>query len=1252
MKNNHEKPFERLTAYARTAKTIAFRAVPVGRTQEFLTGEAEELRNEGKDGYIPSARKLADDCVMLTEVADNIHKRFINETLNNFRLKAVSDGGNDSVEEYVTVYLSGLKKADREKELSKIAVKLKKQIAEAFAAVKYDAKKSMLDALTGDTLVKELIRNYDGLTGEQAAACKRLTKATGYFRPYSETRERMYSASAKGHTIPNRTVDDNLPIFIKNMTAYNRLPEEVKKGLQPLWEHIKGEFECGEPGEVFTFAYAAFIAPQKAIDAYNALIGGVSVDDKHKLKGVNELINEYNNSHKLSKKQKIGGLAKLKKQILTERETLSWLPPVFKSDSDAIMAFYGIKKEFDDKIAGMKVFVPGAKTDLGTVWVKANQLNYLSKKLFDSWNTAEYAIKKAMEEKNPRSPRKSAKAYYDKLDKDYKAVSFFSVADVLDAVNRFGPEGIAGNVNWRTLAGYVRTRMAEALAKAEKDYAAAVKTVGKLKSNQYLRQQKEEDQKTARFRIRRALDQLIDIKNDVLIFSCGKEGPSDLNEEFYGTNIAPWEEFGPMMTKAYNSIRNYISGKQYSTDKIRLYFGSDGFLGGWDINKEKVNRGVLMKEGGKYYLGVVAPHCSRLFESPEAYSKDSPLVRLRNRNLDVTKQFKRMFITTEGNHKIYHPSQRLIDIAESHKDDDKQPYTREETTLFIDHYKKCIQMTHAFDIFGMRFRETESYANLKEFYEEAQGYCYKTWFDGVSKKFVRDAVRRGDLLLFEITCQDMSPCHHGKDGNYKVILEEIMSERNTETNTIHICGGAAVYYRPASLKRKVTHPKGVPIANKNPHATKPTRTLNYDLYKDRRYMEDRYMFHLPVEFFSDVPSSRAAQLNDDVKRIVREDPGMYVLGINRGERNLVSIAVTAPDGTIVEQKNLNVFDGFDYREKLDSLEKERNTDRRSWDAVRKIKNVKEGYLSRAVGEIIRLVKKYNCIVAMENLDMEFRRGRQKFEKNVYQQFESAVIGKLGFLMDKDDENRIHNVKQLTITGKTVQDRLKYVHNGVVLLVCPSWITMTTPGHGFVTRLNTYYENLETSIKFVGSFTSIKYNRKTGRFQFDFRNADVVPGKETGDGLILWRVETNGERIDNVCGANGVYEDVHHFLTDEMAKLLDDYGFEYRNGEELKENLMRLPADGMKRFYEILRLTLRNTSYDSKTGEYRVVSCVADSRGRFFDTRTAGEGQPKDADVNAAWNIARKAHMVLRGWREDDKAGNVVSDKDWFAEIQK
>ena len=62
--------------------------------------------------------------------------------------------------------------------------------------------------------------------------------------------------------------------------------------------------------------------------------------------------------------------------------------------------------------------------------------------------------------------------------------------------------------------------------------------------------------------------------------------------------------------------------------------------------------------------------------------------------------------------------------------------------------------------------------------------------------------------------------------------------------------------------------------------------------------------------------------NIALKNIALKDD-MHIIGIDRGERNLIYVSVIDTKGNIVEQRNFNIVNGIDYKEKLKQKELDR-----------------------------------------------------------------------------------------------------------------------------------------------------------------------------------------------------------------------------------------------------------------------------------------------------------------------------------------
>ncbi len=1231
-------------------KTLAFRLIPVGKTGQHLK----------RQQTLEKAAELKEDYNNLKGAADRIHKAFIERTLSGFHLKYLSEGAKDSIQEYADIFLSGtLSPEDKEQSLSEIAASLRRQVADAFKVVRYNEKSSMLDALASKALLTDLLPAED-LSNKEKASLGRLSQYTTYMRPYFEARDRMYDDKQEGHTIPVRIVDDNLPIHLGNTRVFDALPEEVVSGAADIFNALASGLQAFELRDVFTPSFYSTLCPQGAIDAYNTLIGGISNEDGTRIQGLNELINQYNQKQGKDGK-KLKQFKKLKKQILSDRKSLSWLPAAITDDRQAVLAAFGL----EEILAGFNQ-AESTAWDTASVHVDAKRLSNYSHTVFGNWKTAERCLEKSIAEANPKKNREGDKGYAERIGKIFKAAKYFSLDDIHGAVAKHGdldPDSpyLAASPALRL---YYMNEIAAKVASARVSIAGLHAHVdedgvpdgklgqdalsGKLGTGAYMKD---------------FLEQFNDAKNAALVFT-DLGGILDTDQDFYTGVVDFFGDIAHELKTGFDAIRNYLTKKPFSTDKIQLYFENPKLLDGWDTNKEPDNRGVILRAGNDIYLGILPPHAKRLFYGEEHLDPESPLKKMDvkfipNPHMMLPKVAFSKKAVAEGT--IPEAVMSLYRSGKAVKD-----YTKEEVSLMVDFYKKVIASNGDWAVFGFEFKKTDEYERLADFYHDVATQGYKTVFNGVSRSFIDEAVEDGYLYLFQVSCQDMLEKHTGKDGNYKALLYEALSGK--AGCDVRLCGGGSVYFRPASLPRKVTHPAGVPIRTKNPDSARESVTYAFDLIKDRRYTEDRYAFHIPVSIYPEADAYGAMSVNRRVQEIVRENPGMYVLGINRGERNLISIAVTAPDGTIVEQRNLNVFDNFDYRRKLAEREKERTENRRNWTSVKDIKNIKAGYLTRVVGEIVRLVKKYGCVIAMERLDMDFKTGRQAFEKNVYEQFERDLVSRLSFLADKNEADRFGTVLQLANPGKTEIERTRFPQNGILFLMNPAHVSKTDPLTGFVNRLNLHFGKIAEAEAIIDRFDGFRFNPQSGRFVLTFHYDKAAPEKEAGDGKKTWNIETYGERVEQEQVEDapaGTYADKVTVLTDAMQKLLDGAGIDWKDGKDLLAGLKGRGTEFYRSFFDLLRLTMRCTNWYNNTREFRIVGCTANAAGQFYDSRRAPERLPKDGDTLAAWNIARKAHIVLKNIRDfkpgvttgaDGKKAKgprtVVSDADWFAEIQK
>lgn len=163
--------------------------------------------------------------------------------------------------------------------------------------------------------------------------------------------------------------------------------------------------------------------------------------------------------------------------------------------------------------------------------------------------------------------------------------------------------------------------------------------------------------------------------------------------------------------------------------------------------------------------------------------------------------------------------------------------------------------------------------------------------------------------------------------------------------------------------------------------TKKKSIFDYEIVKNKRFIKDKYLFHLSMNLNYSQPNK--FDINSKVREIIRNGGIKHIIGIDRGERNLIYLSLIDMEGNIVMQKSLNILKddhnakGTDYKGLLTEREGENKEARRNWKMIANIKDLKRGYLSQVVHIISKMMVEYDAIVVLEDLNPGFIRGRQK-----------------------------------------------------------------------------------------------------------------------------------------------------------------------------------------------------------------------------------------------------------------------------------
>jgi CRISPR-associated protein Cpf1 len=295
--------------------------------------------------------------------------------------------------------------------------------------------------------------------------------------------------------------------------------------------------------------------------------------------------------------------------------------------------------------------------------------------------------------------------------------------------------------------------------------------------------------------------------------------------------------------------------------------------------------------------------------------------------------------------------------------------------------------------------------------------------------------------------------------------------------------------------------------------------------------------------------------------------------------------------------------------------------------------------------------KYNAIVVLEDLNMGFKRGRQKVEASVYQKFEKMLIDKLNYLADKKKNPKelggVLNAYQLTSKLDSFQKLGKQCG---FLFYIPAWNTSKIdPVTGFVNLFDTRYETREKAKAFFGKFDSIHYNNNKDWFEFVF-DYNKFTTKAEGT-RTHWTLCTCGKRIetfrDEKQHSNWTSHEID--LTEKFKEFFAKYGLDIH--ANLKEAITQQnSADFFKELLYLLKLTLQMRNSVTGTDVDYMQSPVADEEGNFYNSEMCDDSLPKNADANGAYNIARKGLWIIQKIKESDNLNKLkltITNKEWL-----
>lgn len=1222
------KKINELTALYPLSKTLRFELKPIGKTLDHIE----------QKGLIVQDEQRAEEYKQVKKFIDSYHKEFITMCLKGLKLNMI----------YLERYESLARDVHRdEAEFDKVKAALRKQIVEAFKQ----------GGSYNDLFKKELIQKHLPEfveSEEEKKMVANFSKFTTYFTGFYENRKNMYSDEEKSTAIAYRLIHENLPLFLDNMRSFRKIAESE------VGEHFANIEVCFEEylnvehlAEMFELDYFSDTLTQEQIAVYNSVIGGRTLDDGTKIQGINEYVNLYNQQHK---EARLPLLKPLYKMILSDRVALSWLPEnPFESDEEMVEAIKEMCQSLKEVLMGndglRNLLLNIDLYDIEHIYI-ANDLGLtdISQQMFGQYDVYASAIKQKLRQDVKQSPkeRREPELFEERINRLYKSTKSFSIADLnshtdanhtiesyfkqLGAYDREGEQ----RINLFTQIEMAQIEATDILAGKHGNISQSDKEIAILKG---------------------LLDAYKSLQHFVKPL-LGHGDEADKDNEFDAKLREAWNALD-IVTPLYNKVRNWLTRKPYSVEKIKLNFENAQLLGGWDVNKEPDCTSVLLRKDGFYYLAIMDKKSNHSFDSDELPCDGKCYEKIDYKLLPGANKMLPKVFFSKSRIDEFAPSKEIVEAYKNGTHKKGKDFNLAHCRRLIDFFKRSITKHEDWKNFPFVFSPTESYEDISGFYREVEQQGYMLSFRKVSESFINQLVDEGKLYLFKIWNKDFSEYSKGMPNMHTLYWKMLFNEQNLADTVYKLNGQAEVFYRKRSLDMADTtvHRANQPLVNKNVLNKKRHSTFDYDIVKDRRYTVDKFQFHVPMTM--NFKAVGRDNINSEVLNIIRNGGIKHMIGIDRGERHLLYLSLIDLKGNIVKQMTLNdivnEYNGntyaTNYRDLLAEREGNRTEARRNWKKIENIKEIKQGYLSQVVHIISKMMVEYDAIVVLEDLNMGFMRGRQKIERSVYEQFEKMLIDKLNYYVDKqkriDEAGGLLHALQLTSKFESFK---KLGKQSGCLFYIPAWNTSKIdPVTGFVNLFDTRYVNADKAREFFSKFDSIRYNdaKKWFEFAFDY-NKFTEKAKDT---RTRWTLCTWGTRIRtfrNPAKLNQ-WDNEEVVLTDVFKKAFDEAGIDIHSN--LKEAICTLTEkkhlESLMHLMKLL-LQMRNSITNSEI-DY-LLSPVADENGHFYDSRTCDDTLPKDADANGAYNIARKGLWAIRTIQESsetERPNLALKNQDWL-----
>ena len=360
---------------------------------------------------------------------------------------------------------------------------------------------------------------------------------------------------------------------------------------------------------------------------------------------------------------------------------------------------------------------------------------------------------------------------------------------------------------------------------------------------------------------------------------------------------------------------------------------------------------------------------------------------------------------------------------------------KESLNRVINYLIRCIQSLPDSGKYNFNFKEPHQYQSLEEFAEEIDRQGYHCAWKNVSKDKLMELEAMEKIKVFKLHNKDFRKVKlDDSKHNPNLFTLYWLDAMNSYKANVRLLPEVDLYKRARETQLKVSE-RDVKC-NINNQKIKSIKEKN-------RLFQDKLYASFKLEFYPENEGLGFEQVNDKVNNFCGSDTAYY-LGLDRGEKELVTFCLVDSDGRLVKNGDWTKFKEVDYADKLkqfyyskgeiestqqqlskarDNIKQATNTeDKESMKLNYKklelklkqqnllaqefIKKAYCGYLIDSINEILREYP--NTYLVLEDLDIAGKAdpesGMTNKEQNlnktmgasVYQAIENAIVNKFKY----------------------------------------------------------------------------------------------------------------------------------------------------------------------------------------------------------------------------------------------------------------